>query len=49
MCDFVQNLFTSTHLMHPWPTADMGQDQGGVLPLIQSKEVRDNVLFGLEQ
>jgi hypothetical protein len=31
--------------MHPWPTVDMGWDKGSFLPLIQSKEVRANVLF----
>jgi hypothetical protein len=36
---------TVTHLMHPWPTVDMGWDKGSFLPLIQSKEVRANVLF----
>jgi hypothetical protein len=40
---------TVPNLTHPWPTVNMGQDEGGVLPLIQSEEVRFNVIFGLEQ
>jgi hypothetical protein len=40
---------TVSNLMHPWPTFNMGQDEGGILPLIQSQEVQSNVLFGLEQ
>jgi hypothetical protein len=37
------------NLTHPRPTFNMGRDEGGILPLIQSQEVRSNVLFGLEQ
>jgi hypothetical protein len=40
---------TMPNLTHPWPTFNMGWDEGGVLPLIQSQEVRSDVLFGLEQ
>jgi hypothetical protein len=40
---------TVSNLMHPQPTFNMGWDKGGVLPLIQSKEVQSDVLFGLEQ
>jgi hypothetical protein len=25
---------TVPDLMHPWPTFNMGQDEGGVLPLV---------------
>jgi hypothetical protein len=40
---------TMSDLMHPQPTFNMGQDEGGILPLIQSQEVQSNVLSGLEQ
>jgi hypothetical protein len=40
---------TVSSLVHPRPTFDMGRDERGILPLIQSQEIRSNVLFGLEQ
>jgi hypothetical protein len=40
---------TVPNLTHPWPTFNMGQDERGILPLIQSQEVQSNVIFGLER
>jgi hypothetical protein len=40
---------TVPDLTHPWPTLNMGWDEGGVLPLVQSQEVQSDVLFELEQ
>jgi hypothetical protein len=40
---------TVPNLTHPQPTVHMGQDERGVLPLVQSQEVQADVLLGLEQ